>query len=81
MNYFICYYFTVTITDYPLQAVELLRANKGNYDIVLIDVNLTCMDGFELVKNVSREISLPVIGMLKFSKKNIKLFYLSINFF
>ncbi|KAI0510790.1 hypothetical protein KFK09_011399 [Dendrobium nobile] len=53
--------YKVTITDCPLQALELLRANIGNYDIVLIDVNLTCMDGFELVKNVSREISLHVI--------------------
>ncbi|KAI0502685.1 hypothetical protein KFK09_017642 [Dendrobium nobile] len=64
----------VTITDCPFQALELLRANIGNYDIVLIDVNLTCMDGYQLSENVSREISLPVIGILKFSTKILNSF-------
>ncbi|KAL0903155.1 hypothetical protein M5K25_027512 [Dendrobium thyrsiflorum] len=53
--------YKVTISDCPLQALELLRANIGNYDIVLIDVNLTCMDGFQLLEIMSREINLPVI--------------------
>ncbi|KAH0463660.1 hypothetical protein IEQ34_008242 [Dendrobium chrysotoxum] len=51
----------VTISDCPLQALELLRANIENYDIVLIDVNLTCIDGFQLLEIVSHEINLPVI--------------------
>ncbi|KAH0463028.1 hypothetical protein IEQ34_007610 [Dendrobium chrysotoxum] len=51
----------ITITDCPLQALELLRANIGNYDIVLIDVNLTCIDGFQLLEIVSSEINLSVI--------------------
>ncbi|KAL0903194.1 hypothetical protein M5K25_027554 [Dendrobium thyrsiflorum] len=53
--------YKVTISDCPLQALELLRANMGNYDIVLIDVNLTCMDGFQLLEMMSCEINLPVI--------------------
>ncbi|KAI0510754.1 hypothetical protein KFK09_011363 [Dendrobium nobile] len=59
--------YEITISDCPLQALELLRANIGNYDIVLIDLNLTCMDGFELLGNVSREISLPVIMLSAYS--------------
>ncbi|KAI0510755.1 hypothetical protein KFK09_011364 [Dendrobium nobile] len=59
--------YEVTISDCPLQALELLRAKIGNYDIVLIDVNLTCIDGFELVENVSREISLPIIVLSAYS--------------
>ncbi|KAH0453077.1 hypothetical protein IEQ34_017401 [Dendrobium chrysotoxum] len=53
--------YKVTISDCPLQALELLRANIENYDIVLIDVNLTCIDGFQLLEIVSREINLYVI--------------------
>ncbi|KAH0462274.1 hypothetical protein IEQ34_009849 [Dendrobium chrysotoxum] len=57
----------VTIPDCPLQAFELLSANIGNYDIVLIDVNLTCIDGFQLLEIVSREINLPVIVLSLYS--------------
>lgn len=51
---------------HPLEALSLLE--KGNYDLVLSDIQMPGMDGFELVKKVRQSASekikhLPVIAL------------------
>lgn len=44
------------------EALELLRKNRENYDVVLTDVNMPDMDGFELLKIIGLEMDIPVIS-------------------
>ncbi|XP_020596640.1 uncharacterized protein LOC110036514, partial [Phalaenopsis equestris] len=49
------------VCDHARHALELLRANRDEYDIIIIDVNMSEMDGFQLLEIVQNEINLPVI--------------------
>lgn len=44
------------------KALELLRANKDVYDLVISDVHMPDMDGFKLLELVGLEMDLPVIS-------------------
>lgn len=45
-----------------VQALNLIEQHKQNYDLLLIDLNLPRLDGFELVKKIKRTMpTLPVI--------------------
>lgn len=54
--------YAVTATQHALTALELLRENKDNYDIVISDVQMPDMDGFKLLEIIGLEMDLPVIS-------------------
>jgi DNA-binding response OmpR family regulator len=51
--------FTVVEAKNGLDALSLLR--RGNIDLALVDVMLPELDGFELVRRIRREATLPII--------------------
>ncbi|KDP33534.1 hypothetical protein JCGZ_07105 [Jatropha curcas] len=51
----------VTVTNQAVSALELLRANKNKFDLVISDVHMPDMDGFKLLELVGLEMDLPVI--------------------
>ncbi|CAL9101377.1 unnamed protein product [Musa textilis] len=53
--------YQVTATQHALTALELLRENKDNYDIVISDVEMPDMDGFKLLEIIGLEMDIPVI--------------------
>ncbi|KAK1396815.1 Response regulatory domain-containing protein [Heracleum sosnowskyi] len=57
-----CKYQVTSLTN-ATEALELLRKSRENQDIVLTDVRMPDMDGFELLKMVGLEMDIPVIMM------------------
>ena len=52
-----------------LEAVEMLRA--GNYDLILMDINMPEMDGFEATQLIRKEVNqtIPIIAMTGWSSR------------
>ncbi|RZC43761.1 hypothetical protein C5167_036710 [Papaver somniferum] len=55
--------YEVTATLSANAALGLLRKNKKNFDIVITDVQMDEMNGFELLKTIGLEMDIPVIMM------------------
>uniref|UniRef100_A0A7N0V4H3 Two-component response regulator n=2 Tax=Kalanchoe fedtschenkoi TaxID=63787 RepID=A0A7N0V4H3_KALFE len=55
--------YNVTTTLYAREALEMLRENKRIYDIVITDVQMPDIDGFQLLETIGLEMDLPVIMM------------------
>ncbi|KAG6488148.1 hypothetical protein ZIOFF_056907 [Zingiber officinale] len=53
--------YRVTAVQHAMAALELLRGNKGYYDLVITDVEMPDMDGFQLLEIIGLEMDLPVI--------------------
>ncbi|CAL5345246.1 unnamed protein product [Camellia sinensis] len=53
----------VTVTTKATEALKMLRKNKESYDIVIIDVIMLDMNGFELLEIIGLEMDVPVIMM------------------
>ncbi|KAF6171254.1 hypothetical protein GIB67_036922 [Kingdonia uniflora] len=51
----------VTTTTQAVRALEMLRENKKNFDLVISDVHMPDMNGFKLLELVGLEMDLPVI--------------------
>ncbi|GFS36101.1 response regulator 10 [Actinidia rufa] len=51
----------VTATTKPTEALEMLRKNKESYDLVITDVEMLDMDGFQLLQIIGIEMDVPVI--------------------
>ncbi|KAF7817289.1 two-component response regulator ARR12 [Senna tora] len=51
----------VTTTSQANTALQLLRQNKDDFDLVISDVHMPDMDGFKLLEHVGLEMDLPVI--------------------
>uniref|UniRef100_A0A7N0RFF3 Response regulatory domain-containing protein n=1 Tax=Kalanchoe fedtschenkoi TaxID=63787 RepID=A0A7N0RFF3_KALFE len=62
--------FNVTTTLYAREAIELLRQNKTMYDIVISDVQMPDIDGFQLLETIGLEMDLPVIMMSMFNNQD-----------
>lgn len=52
----------VSISKTGMEALDLLRKNRGGFDIVLSDVYMPDMDGFKLLEHIGLEMDLPVIS-------------------
>jgi CheY-like chemotaxis protein len=44
------------------EGLEILRQNEGEFDIVLTDVHMPDMDGFQLLEQIGLEMDIPVIS-------------------
>ncbi|XP_022639540.1 two-component response regulator ARR12 isoform X1 [Vigna radiata var. radiata] len=53
--------YNVTATTQSVKALEMLRKNRNEFDLVISDVNMPEMDGFKLLQQVGLETDLPVI--------------------
>ncbi len=51
--------YEVVVTYDGLQAIEQIK--KNNFDIILLDVMMPKMDGFEVVREIRKESDVPVI--------------------
>ncbi|RDX74874.1 Two-component response regulator ORR24, partial [Mucuna pruriens] len=58
-----CFYLAViTFYDVPL-ALNYLWEKKGCIDVILIEVHMQNMDGYEFLQHVSKNTNVPVISM------------------
>ncbi|KAK9277301.1 hypothetical protein L1049_006841 [Liquidambar formosana] len=55
--------YRVTTCSQATVALNLLREQKGCFDVVLSDVHMPDMDGYKLLEHVGLEMDLPVIMM------------------
>ncbi|KAL7263490.1 hypothetical protein ACSBR1_001610 [Camellia fascicularis] len=55
--------YKVTTTTKATEALEMLRKKKEKYDIVITDVIMLNMNGFELLEIIGLEMDMPVIMM------------------
>ncbi|KAF5943950.1 hypothetical protein HYC85_018027 [Camellia sinensis] len=55
--------YKVTVTTKATEALKMLRKNKESYDIVITDVIMLDMNGFELLEIIGLEMDMPVIMM------------------
>lgn len=69
-------YFAVTTTRDAKVALEILRKNKENFDIVITDVVRDDIDGFKLLEAIGLEMDIPVIS--KFFEWNNRILILCV---
>lgn len=53
--------FDVLATDLPSKALDMMRENQGGIDLVILDLTLPEMDGFELCKKIRSISQIPII--------------------
>lgn len=53
--------FDVLATDLPSRALEMMKENQGAIDLVILDLTLPEMDGFELCKKIRSISQVPII--------------------
>ncbi|XP_047335412.1 two-component response regulator ARR12-like [Impatiens glandulifera] len=63
--------YKVTATTESTKALELLRKNKDDYDILIIEAKLLDMDAFEFLKIITFEIDKPVIMVSKTDEREM----------
>ncbi|MBA0705274.1 hypothetical protein Golax_017478 [Gossypium laxum] len=62
---------TVTKCTKAETALSVLREHKNEFDIVISDVHMPDMDGFELLKHINSEMDLPVILISADARKQV----------
>ncbi|MGK0291573.1 MAG: two-component system chemotaxis sensor kinase CheA, partial [bacterium] len=70
-NYFHSYGFkNITCTRNGLEALELLRENGNGFDLVVSDIEMPVMDGFELVSQIRSDSMLKHLPVMALSGLN-----------
>lgn len=52
----------VTTVNQAKQALQILRENKNKFDLVISDVWMPEMNGFQLLQQLAHEMDLPVVS-------------------
>jgi len=71
-NYFESVGFRVTLANNGQEALELLKDRPGYFNLVVSDIVMPIMDGYELVKNIKSNVKLdhiPVIALTSFTEE------------
>ena len=71
-NYFESVGFRVTLANNGSEALDLLRDRPNHFDLVVSDIVMPVMDGYELVKHMKADSSLqriPVVALTSFSEE------------
>lgn len=55
---------TATTLTKATEALALLRAKRDDFDIVLTDIMMPDIDGFQLLQTICSEIDVPVISKI-----------------
>ncbi|KAB1671477.1 hypothetical protein ERO13_D01G023514v2 [Gossypium hirsutum] len=63
--------YQVTKCNKAETALSVLREHKNEFDIVISDVHMPDMDGFELLKHITSEMDLPVILISADARKQV----------
>lgn len=60
-NYLLNYGYDVTAFIHPKEAIEDFKNNRSTYDIVILDLMLPEMDGFDVCKRLKSYSDIPII--------------------
>ncbi len=60
-NYLLNYGYDVTAFIHPKEAIEDFKNNRSKYDIVILDLMLPEMDGFDVCKRLKSYSDIPII--------------------
>lgn len=60
-NYLLNYGYDVTAFNHPKEAIEDFKTNKAKYDMVILDLMLPEMDGFDVCKTLKSYSDIPII--------------------
>ncbi|KAK6944237.1 Signal transduction response regulator, receiver domain, partial [Dillenia turbinata] len=63
--------YKVTMAKKAAEALKMLREKKDEFDIVITEVHMVDMDGFELLEIIGREMDIPVIMISANDDKNM----------
>ena len=61
IHYLENYDFSVQAYDKPLEALTHLESNKNSYDLIILDLMLPQMDGFDVCKKIREMSNIPII--------------------
>ena len=62
----------VDTAENGIEALEILKNNNFNFDIVLTDIDMPKMDGFALISNIKNKKNVKVIFMTGLPEKHEK---------
>lgn len=72
----VCFTFSVTTCEHPATALSILRERRGCYDVVLTDVYMPDINGFELLEIVGLEMDLPVVSKCYSNPNSTRSFFI-----
>lgn len=52
----------MTTTNKAIEALKMLNENKDRFDLIITDVHMPDMDGFQLMERMGLNMDLPVIS-------------------